>query len=291
MIHTADAKPKFKRLAHRLATLTQCSVVSGELVAKGVLSGLWHLTIRETPLGNVGRLCDADIAIGIGWFGDAEPLLDALIACGWLDRHPDHRLVVHDWHDWAPNFVKGNVVKHGKQFASCPPEEHPPGSFPDEPPEGSCPEQIAKGRSSGDAPQRSSSEGLAPKHQPQPVTKTLTGRRRRDDDDQVATGRNATPSQIAAVDATRRRLLRELPAKTVDDRDLATKVCILAQLRFGEDWLWDAVEGVKRSKKPVRRPWAYLTRCLDTSTAELGGRLDQCLATTVIPAELLRTTG
>src|SRR5690606_4483654 len=124
---------------------------------------------------------------------------------------------------------------------------------------------IAKGRSSGDAPQRSSSEGLAPKHQPQPVTKTLTGRRRRDDDDQVATGRNATPSQIAAVDATRRRLLRELPAKTVDDRDLATKVCILAQLRFGEDWLWDAVEGVKRSKKPVRRPWAYLTRCLDTS--------------------------
>jgi L-ascorbate metabolism protein UlaG (beta-lactamase superfamily) len=34
--------------------------------------------------------------------GRSSPeLVDALVESGFVDRHPDHRLVVHDWHEHA----------------------------------------------------------------------------------------------------------------------------------------------------------------------------------------------
>jgi hypothetical protein len=37
----------------------------------------------------------------------------ALVETGWLDEHAEHRLVVHDWHQHAPNWVKGVVARQG----------------------------------------------------------------------------------------------------------------------------------------------------------------------------------
>jgi hypothetical protein len=53
------------------------------------------------------------IAEMVGWNGSAEILISALVDSHWLDRHSEHRLVVHDWHDHAPNFIKGNVHRLG----------------------------------------------------------------------------------------------------------------------------------------------------------------------------------
>lgn len=282
MIHTADTKPKFKRLARCLAALVGNSILSGELVAKGVLEGLWHLTIREAFVGDIGRLTNDDIAIGLGWYGDADALVDALVRCGWLDEHPMYRLVVHDWHQWSPNFVRGNIVKYAKNFASLSSEMLPQGDSPEDAPLSS---------SLGDAPQGNSPGGLASKPQHQPVTQTNTGRRRQDDVDHRWTGKELSQSQVAAIDETRRKLTRDLPPQNTEDSDLATKVSILAIAHFGENWLWDAVDGVKRSKKPIRNPWAYLKTCLENATAELDEHFDQHLATTYIPVELLQANG
>lgn len=122
MIHHVPNQLKFKRLVRLLRPLCGDSVVSPETVAVGVLERLWHATIANAIQGNVGKLSDEDIAEAVGWLGNASCLIDALVESRWLDRCEVHRLVIHDWHLNAPNFVAGNLKKHGREFAiaTCP---------------------------------------------------------------------------------------------------------------------------------------------------------------------------
>lgn len=101
---------KFLRLKRRLK-LTSWQTV-------GVLESIWLFTQANAPAGDIGRHSDEDIAAHLEWDGDAAELIGALIECGWLDVHADHRLVVHDWHEHAPNYLKGNMKKWGKDFAT-----------------------------------------------------------------------------------------------------------------------------------------------------------------------------
>ncbi|HPO07385.1 MAG TPA: hypothetical protein PLZ55_01855, partial [bacterium] len=52
--------------------------------------------------------------------GDADALIEALVAEAWLDEHPVHRLVVHDWHDHCEDYLKKRVERAGLTFASAP---------------------------------------------------------------------------------------------------------------------------------------------------------------------------
>jgi hypothetical protein len=101
---------KFKRLQRSLAE-SQRGIV-------GLLELLWAGTAKNCPQGDIGRFENIDIAVICDWEGDPDKLINALVDCGWLDVSDDHRLVVHDWHEHAPTWVKGNLASSKKSFAS-----------------------------------------------------------------------------------------------------------------------------------------------------------------------------
>ena len=101
---------KFKRLKLRLKL--------PEYAAVGVLEQLWQVTLENTPAGDIGKLSNDDIAMMLEWPGDADELVSTLVETGWLDEHPEHRLVVHDWHEHAPTYLKGNFKSRSEAFAS-----------------------------------------------------------------------------------------------------------------------------------------------------------------------------
>jgi hypothetical protein len=99
---------KMKRLCRRLDLALWQSV--------GLLESIWHLTARQTPRGDIGKLSDEDIALGIDYRGDESRLIDALIGSGWLDRDPGGRLVVHDWADHADDAVHMRLARARLHF-------------------------------------------------------------------------------------------------------------------------------------------------------------------------------
>lgn len=105
MKHQTPDSMKFKRFCRRLGI--------SPAVAVGTLELLWIATQKEAPRGDIGKFTDEDIAIAVHWDGDPSELVEALVSSGWLDRHPVHRLLVHDWRDHAPRYVHGIVAKLG----------------------------------------------------------------------------------------------------------------------------------------------------------------------------------
>ncbi len=77
----------------------------------GLLESIWHLTARETPRGDVGKLSDEDIALAIDYRGDEAELTEALVASGWIDRDPVERLSIHDWHEHAEDGVHMRLAR------------------------------------------------------------------------------------------------------------------------------------------------------------------------------------
>lgn len=99
---------KFKKLQRRLAEPMR-SVV-------GILELLWRATALQAPRGDIGKFDNEDIAVLCDWDGDPDQLIEALVASGWLDRCTIHRLVVHDWAEHAPTFVRGVLAKKKLDF-------------------------------------------------------------------------------------------------------------------------------------------------------------------------------
>lgn len=110
MKHSTPDKAKFKKLQRRLGLGLKETV--------GLLEMLWRATIVNTIDGAIGRLDDETIAIECDYHeGEPEHLVESLVECGWLDRCEVNRLVIHDWKEHAPTFVKGNLRSHKKDFA------------------------------------------------------------------------------------------------------------------------------------------------------------------------------
>lgn len=97
---------KFKRLQRRLNE-------SRRGIA-GLLELLWIGVSRNCPEGDVGRFTNEEIAIMVDWEGDPDLLVNALVDCGWLDVCDENRLVVHDWLDHCPTYVKGGMATRKK---------------------------------------------------------------------------------------------------------------------------------------------------------------------------------
>jgi hypothetical protein len=83
----------------------------------GVLEAIWHTTLRNAPAGDIGKLSNEEIAAAIEWDGDADELIAALVKARWLDVDTEFRLVVHDWSDHCPNYLKGGYQNGHKKFA------------------------------------------------------------------------------------------------------------------------------------------------------------------------------
>lgn len=111
---------KFKRLQRMTGESCRSTI--------GLLEKMWLEVAKNCPAGDIGKFTNEEIAILLEWDGDPDLLVSALTATGWLDESEPHRLVVHDWADHCPKYVKANLVKHGKQFA----RRASPGESPNE---------------------------------------------------------------------------------------------------------------------------------------------------------------
>jgi len=79
--------------------------------AVGILETLWHITAKQAIRGDIGKLSDEDIALGLDYRDDEAKLIQALIHCGWIETHPEHRLIIHDWPDHAPDTVHRKMAR------------------------------------------------------------------------------------------------------------------------------------------------------------------------------------
>ncbi|WP_158750256.1 hypothetical protein [Acidobacterium sp. S8] len=88
-------------------------------VVVGILELLWHMTARERPRGDIGNNhSDEDIALGIDYRNDPTKLIEALVECRLLDRHPKYRLVVHDWNEHAEDSIDIKLARAVLTYAS-----------------------------------------------------------------------------------------------------------------------------------------------------------------------------
>lgn len=106
MKHGTMQLVKFKKLHRRLGFATYRETA-------GLLEVMWLVAARETPRGDLGQMDNETIAIELEWNGDPDHLVKSLVETRWLDPHPEHRLVVHDWADHAARFVHGVAAKKG----------------------------------------------------------------------------------------------------------------------------------------------------------------------------------
>ena len=79
--------------------------------AVGILETLWLLCIDCCDEGDIGKFSDDEIADYLEWDGDASELVRALSDSGWTDPDADRRLVVHDWLEHCPEFIRDRVRK------------------------------------------------------------------------------------------------------------------------------------------------------------------------------------
>jgi hypothetical protein len=108
MLRDAFDHPKIRKLARRIGYPIWA--------ARGLAESLWHVTAKLAPHGDLGRLDNEDIADQIGWDEDPDQLIDALVAVRLLDQHPDHRLIVHDWHEHCDSGVRQKLKRRGEDF-------------------------------------------------------------------------------------------------------------------------------------------------------------------------------
>jgi len=88
--------------------------------AVGLLELLWHAAAKYARRGNLGRFSDQDIADLVHWERLASELVNGLVECHWLDRHPTYRLVVHHWEQHADDAVKKTLRNRGETFITIP---------------------------------------------------------------------------------------------------------------------------------------------------------------------------
>lgn len=97
------------------------------LEAVGTLELLWLFTMEHAPSGDVGKWPDEDIELECEWSGAPGALVDALIQSGWVDRCAVHRLVIHDWGDHLPEFLRLRVRRGNLEIYSPTPPNIPEG--------------------------------------------------------------------------------------------------------------------------------------------------------------------
>jgi hypothetical protein len=87
----------------------------------GLLESIWNTTAVRFPRGDIGRLTDEEIAAevdGLEVFEiTGERLVAVLVSRRLLDRHPEHRLIVHDWPEHADSHVHAHLAKRTWLFA------------------------------------------------------------------------------------------------------------------------------------------------------------------------------
>jgi hypothetical protein len=96
-----------------LASLLQVEIPT----AIGYLELFWAFVAKKTPQGDVGKWPDGVIAHGSLWRGPACQFVEALVTARFVDVDTEHRLIVHDWAQHCPNWVRAKLKKDRVEFA------------------------------------------------------------------------------------------------------------------------------------------------------------------------------
>lgn len=83
------------------------------IYAVGVLEVFWHWVAKFRHQGDLTGISPEYLKDVLSYPGDGEALIAALVACRWLDRTKDDRLIVHDWSEHADNAVHARIKKAG----------------------------------------------------------------------------------------------------------------------------------------------------------------------------------
>lgn len=268
MIHTARQSPKFIKLVRRLRALVPAdSFASPESVAIALLERLWHATASGPIRGDIGSYDDEVIAEACGWPLDATDLIDLLVDCGWLDRDKTHRLLVHDWHQHAPRFVKGNVQKKGGFLTAK------EGDAPEDGPIGEPHRPALE-----DPPQRMGVPNLTKPNQTQPnvVGRQSTGDESTDDDASASGGgRGFGEGSGSVIPPPDPQLVSSFgkrvgPPQSRRDQVLCWKL-VAASSQLGEHWLNNIAEAVRTVQPRPDKPWAYARKVAADGSRECPG--------------------
>ncbi len=96
---------KFKKLQRRLNETVRGTA--------GLLECIWQRATKDCPRGDIGRYSNLEIAIMGDWDRDADEMVEAMVLEKWFDESLEHRLLIHDWHEHAPNWLRGVVARKG----------------------------------------------------------------------------------------------------------------------------------------------------------------------------------
>lgn len=98
-------------------TLDFAALLQIELpTAIGHLELLWAFTGKKAPQGNIGKWPDGAIARACFWMGDPQRFMQSLLQARLIAADPEHRYIVHDWHEHAPRWVRAKLAKAKLQF-------------------------------------------------------------------------------------------------------------------------------------------------------------------------------
>ncbi len=124
--------PKTARLARALGVTRRDAV--------GLLEMLWIHAARFVKRGDIGKYDNEDIAKAVDWpIEDSDRLIDALLTCGgdgsygYLELHDAHRLIVHDWAEHSPAYVRKALKRAGLEFVQTMSGQCPPNGGPSSP--------------------------------------------------------------------------------------------------------------------------------------------------------------
>lgn len=104
--------PKTKRLAQLLGV--------DQATAYGIVAALCNeLAPEYAPRGDVGKLSDEEIALGLGSTIEPTKLVQALRDSRWLCPADEIRLVIHDFADHAEESVRKKLQRGSLSFVLC----------------------------------------------------------------------------------------------------------------------------------------------------------------------------
>src|SRR3990167_4085097 len=82
----------------------------------GILEGIWLFTLKNAYLGDIGKYTDEEISFGIEYEGDQNSLISALVDTRWLDRDDTHRLIIHNWKEHIPQYLRRKAERNKEEF-------------------------------------------------------------------------------------------------------------------------------------------------------------------------------
>lgn len=84
--------------------------------ALGLMEALTDWAKKYHPNGSLGKCTDAEIEEAVGWDDAEGTMVPLLIDAGFLENHPEHRVVIHDWYDHADDSVHMSLARAGERF-------------------------------------------------------------------------------------------------------------------------------------------------------------------------------